>query len=359
MMRNTKQMTVLALLAVAGLVACESEVAPVSTDNEPVVAPIPQPIPEATAQRVVDAFERNFGVHPGLRRNHTKGICASGQFIGEPEAQTWSRSALFSGEPVPVIARFSLPGGNPAAADAGPTPRGMALEFRLADGGLQHMTLLNVPVFSAATPQSFYEGLLAAELDPTTGKPDPARVQAYRDSHPDTAALVQFMQAYRPPVSYATSAYFGIHAFAAINAGGTMTPVKWHFVPEDGEQSLDSTQMADRPADFLADALVNRAGQGPIRWQMWLTLGEPDDPTNNPTLAWPEDRRQVLAGTLSLDAVAERAGEACQGINFDPLVMADGLQPSDDPILAFRSGAYAVSFAKRLRESSQVQTETQ
>jgi catalase len=39
---------------------------------------------------------------------------------------------------------------------------------------------------------------------------------------------------------------------------------------------------------------------------------------------------------------------ACEPINFDPLVMADGIGPTNDPILLFRSPAYAVSFGKRL-----------
>ena len=42
-----------------------------------------------------------------------------------------------------------------------------------------------------------------------------------------------------------------------------------------------------------------------------------------------------------------RKGMACEPINFDPLIMADGIAPTNDPILLFRSPAYAVSFAKR------------
>jgi len=41
-------------------------------------------------------------------------------------------------------------------------------------------------------------------------------------------------------------------------------------------------------------------------------------------------------------------GAECEKINFDPLVMSDGIAPSKDPILLFRSPAYAISFAKRL-----------
>lgn len=46
-------------------------------------------------------------------------------------------------------------------------------------------------------------------------------------------------------------------------------------------------------------------------------------------------------------ATPQQKGFACEPINFDPLVMADGIAPSSDPILLFRSKAYAVSFAKR------------
>ncbi len=41
-------------------------------------------------------------------------------------------------------------------------------------------------------------------------------------------------------------------------------------------------------------------------------------------------------------------GAVCEPINFDPLVMVEGIGPTDDPILLFRSPAYAASFGKRL-----------
>ena len=48
-----------------------------------------------TAPQVVTALEEAYGVHPGQRRNHTKGMCALGSFVGTPEAASYSRSALF------------------------------------------------------------------------------------------------------------------------------------------------------------------------------------------------------------------------------------------------------------------------
>src|SRR5262249_47959959 len=91
-----------------------------------------------TGPQMIDAFEGTFGVHPGPRRNHIKGTGAAGQFVGTAEAAALSRSALFSGKPVPVVARFSLGGGNPDVPDAAPAPRGLGMEFHLPDGALQH-----------------------------------------------------------------------------------------------------------------------------------------------------------------------------------------------------------------------------
>ena len=52
---------------------------------------------EVMADQVVSALENTFGVHPGERRNHTKGMCATGEFVGSPGAHVYTRSALFSG----------------------------------------------------------------------------------------------------------------------------------------------------------------------------------------------------------------------------------------------------------------------
>lgn len=303
---------------------------------------------EVTAVQVVAALEGAFGVHPGERRNHTKGTCAVGEFIGTTDAARYSRSALFSGKAVPVIARFSLAGGNPKAPDTAKSARGMALEFRLPDGQLQHMTMLNTPVFGAASPRTFLDLQLAMRPDPATGKPDPEKLKAFKASHPDNLAQAQFLESHNPPASYASSAYFGIHTFKFINKENKTTLVRWQYVPQDGEKRLSDDELKSAGPSFLEQALISRARQGPIRWDMVVTIGEPGDPEDNPTLAWPEARRKIKVGTLTIKAATPQKGAECERINFDPLVMADGIAPTNDPVLQFRSAAYAVSFAKRL-----------
>lgn len=306
--------------------------------------------PSVAPDQVVSSLEANFGVHPGRRRNHIKGTCAAGEFVGTPAAAALSRSRIFSGATIPVVARFSVAGGNPNVADATPNPRGMALEFRIPGGGLQHMTMLNTPVFAAANPATFNDMLVASRPDPATGKPDPKKLQAFFAAHPEAQAQANFLKSQLPPVSYASAAYFGIHTFRFVDAQNQEHAVKWRFVPQDGAKSLTESERASAPKDFLEQRLIERAAKGPIRWDMIVSVGEPGDSENNPTISWPESRRQFKAGTLSITRAMPEAGAECEPINFDPLIMADGVRPTDDPILLFRSPSYAISFAKRLSE---------
>ena len=302
---------------------------------------------DTTAQEVTMALEGAYGVHPGQRRNHTKGMCAVGNFVGEPAAITFSRSALFSGDSVPVVARFSLAGGDPNASDTEKTPRGLALEFRLVDGSLQHMTMINTPMFFAAMPRTFLDKMLALKIDPKTGKPDPAAFKAFASSHPDNTGQATFLAGNNPPVSYANTAYFGIHTFKFINRDDKVTMVKWRFEPQDGEKSLSDRQLKTWPNDFLQPALIERTRRGPVRWDMIITIGEQGDAEDNPTILWPKNRRELKIGTLTITSAMDQKGARCESINYDPLVMADGIAATNDPVLLFRSPSYASSFALR------------
>jgi len=300
-----------------------------------------------TAQEVTTALEGAYGVHPGQRRNHTKGMCAAGNFVGEPAALMFSRSVLFSGSSVPVVARFSLAGGDPNASDKEKSPRGLALEFRLPDGSLQHMTMINTPMFFAAMPKTFLDKMLALKIDPKTGKPDPAAFKAFASSHPDNTGQATFLSENNPPVSYANGAYFGIHTFKFINSDDKVTMVKWRFEPQDGGKLLSDAELKTWPNDFLQPALIERTQRGPVRWDMIITVGEPGDAEDNPTILWPTNRKELKVGTLTITSAMDQKGAACERINYDPLVMADGIAPTNDPVLLFRSPSYASSFNLR------------
>jgi catalase len=306
---------------------------------------------DVSAPQMIQAFEGTFGVHQGQRRNHVKGTCASGEFVGTQDAAALSRSPLFSGKTIPVVARFSLGGGNPNVPDAAPAPRGMALELRIPGGGLQHITMIDLPIFGAMSPASFRDAIVAAKPDPKTGQPDPAKLKAYAQSHPDAMALSKYTGKHNPTANYYQSTFFSVHTFKFIDAKSAGHMVRWRFVPRDGTREMTAAQMKAAPHDFLEKNLIERTRKAPAVWDMIVYVGEPGDPVDNPTLAWPESRKHFTAGTLTIkDAAPQQRGMACEPINFDPLVMADGIAPTNDPILLFRSPAYAVSFAKRLSD---------
>jgi catalase len=309
----------------------------------------PATSPDVTAPQMIDAFEGTFGVHPGQRRNHIKGTCAVGEFVGTRDGMVLSRSKLFLGTTIPVVARFSLGGGNPEIPDAAPVPRGMALEFHLPGGALQHITMINVPIFAAASPASFRDAVLAAKPDPKTGQPDPEKLKAYAATHPDAMALTRLASHHTPTANYYQTTFYSVHTFKFIDAQGAEHLVKWRFVPRDGTKEMTAEEIKAAPHDFLEKNLIERTSKAPAVWDMVVYVGEPGDPQDNPTLAWPETRKHFTAGTLSItQATPQQKGAACEPINFDPLVMADGIAPTNDPILLFRSPAYGVSFGKRL-----------
>jgi catalase len=56
-------------------------------------------------------------------------------------------------------------------------------------------------------------------------------------------------------------------------------------------------------------------------------------------------------GTLTITQALPGNAAVCAKMNFDPLIAADGIAPSDDPVLLFRSPIYGLTFSEILAES--------
>jgi catalase len=301
-----------------------------------------------TPAAFTDRFEQVYGSHPGFRRNHAKGLSASGTFTSNGAGARLSRAAVFHAGSTRVTARFSLAGGLPTAVDANASPRGLALLFH-RDGGEEWRTaMLNLPVFPDSGPSGFFDRILATAPVPGTGQPDPARLAAFLEKHPETARAMTLIKATPPSAGYADATIRSINAFRFTNQAGRTRPVRWSLVPEDKVSS--ETPPAGNP-DYLFDRLIQRVRKQPVRWHLVVTLGRPDDPTHDATLPWPADRKQVNVGTLTIDAVQTEAPGNARDINFDPLVLPTGITPSDDPLLVARSAVYAQSFRLRSAEA--------
>jgi catalase len=303
---------------------------------------------EATPEALVDALNAVFGKHEGLRASHAKGVCAAGRWIPTAAGRALAPSPLFAGE-APVVARFSMAGGNPKVSDKSRTPRGVAFRVQLAGGGEHDFVLLSAPVFQAKDPETFQGPLRARAPDPATGKPDPEKAKAFMDAHPDTKVLPAWMAQAPITASYATTPYWAINTFHLTDAKGERRAVRWSFAPEAGVVGPNEEEQNQKGDDFLAGELRERAARGPFAWRVALHFAEPGDPLGDPTRAWPEERRRVEVGRLEIAEVAPEGQKgACDPLMFAPDNLARGFEPSADSILAIRSAAYAVSLARRM-----------
>lgn len=295
---------------------------------------------EARPEQLIDALNGVFGAHAGMRAAHTKGICVKGSFAPTPEAASLSKAPQFSAS-VPLVGRFSLGGGNPAASDSQKdNVRGIALHFKLPDGGNSDLLMISAPIFGARTPEQFLE-----LLQTVAGK-DKEKIDAFFKAHPETTRQKAWLTARPTPASYATADYFGVHTFYLTNAKGERQAVKWKAEPVGGFVGLSDKDAEAKGADFYAKQLDDQFAKGPVEFNLFAVLGQSGDQDDDPTTEWPTDRKSVKVGTISISG--PEADASCDAGIFDPNVVAEGIEPSkNDKILPMRSLDYAVSFGRR------------
>jgi catalase len=300
-----------------------------------------------TQARIIERFEAVNGVHAGFRRNHAKGVCVTGTFESNGSAERLSKAAVFRPGRVEVVGRFALAGGHPDMADAPMAVRSMALSFRPLDGEEWRTGMNNIPVFPVKDAESFYEQLLASKPDPATGKPDPAKMQAFVTGHPESARAMQLIRNSSHSSGFANAVYNSLHAFRFVNAVRVATPVRWSMVPAEPFAPAALEQAKAQDANYLFDDIIARVARGPLQWHLIVTIGQPGDATGDATVPWPADREHVDLGMLMIDHAESEAPGNCRDINFDPLVLPSGIEPSDDPLLSARSATYSESFRRR------------
>jgi catalase len=295
---------------------------------------------------LVDAIEAVTGTHPGYRAAHAKGASCEGTFTATPAAAVLSRAPHLAGDPVPVRVRFSNGSGNPTLPDGARDGRGMAVKFRLPDGGNTDMIGLTLDRFFVRTPEDFLAFLQARVPDPATGEPDMAKVGEFLAAHPEALPAVEQSITAPIPASYLRCEYHGIHAFRWIDDDGRARVLRFRWEPDEGVASITDDEAAGRDADFLRHELDARLAAGPATFTLVITLaGEGDDP-DDPTVAWPEGREEVVAGRLELTSLPADPA-AADALIYDPTNVVDGIECSDDPILQARRVAYSVSYGRR------------
>jgi catalase len=298
-------------------------------------------------EQIVTAQRKLAGPHPGFRPVHAKGLVCAGTFRATPDARRVSRAAHLQGQPVTAIIRFSNANGDPDVHDGQPNVRALSVKFALAAGGYADVLANSVDVFPAHTPEEFLTFLQALMPDPGTGQPVPERVGGFVQSHPSVKAFLDHLAQKPVPASYARAGYHAIHAFRFTATDGTSRFGRYHWIPEAGEAYLSPEEAGKRDANFLRDELAGRLARGPVSFRLNLQLAADGDPTNDPTIVWPESRPVVELGRLEITGISPTGAADERRLVFDPTNVTDGIELSADPVLQVRSAAYSVSYDRR------------
>ena len=321
------------------------------------------------AEKLVKALARPDG-SPKLRPVHAIGIGATGYFVASDVAANYCIAEHFQGGRIPVTVRFSNGSGSEEQHDGWSDVRGMATRFHLADGAATDLIAMTLPEFFTPTPETFLEFACKAKPTPYVRESpwrkilDMLRLTLpMRNPYPGEtispdAGAIRFANEKRyaqlavfdaasigAPVSYARASYHAVHTFIVKAPDGTRRWVRFTWQPVAGVLSTDPTAT---PVDNrLQDELRDRLGKGPARFSLLMSIGETGDDFNDPSRPWPSHRVEISMGTLTLDAVPEDQETYSERPSFNPWLLTDGIEPSDDPVLKVRKEAYEISSKNR------------
>jgi catalase len=293
--------------------------------------------------QIVDLANKVDGVHPGFRAFHAKGVVVEGSFKASPEAARLSRATLFNGSTIAVTARFSDGSGMPNVPDGSSAmPRGIAIKYHLPGGPDTDMVTNSFKFFPVGTGEDFRDLLQAIVASPADA-PKPTKLEQFFASHPNAPKAIASLPI---PDSFADEEYHGIDAFIFVNKSGQRQAVRYVIAPEKLVH-ITPEEAAKRSPDYLFDDLAKRIAQKPLVFHVKVQLAEPGDQTQDASQPWPEDRKVVDLGVLTLTKVVPNSLEVQKKLLFLPTNLTPGIELSDDPLPTVRTAAYGVSFGRR------------
>lgn len=299
----------------------------------------------ATPAELVEALHTAFGRHPA-RAVHAKGIVLTGMFTPDERAATLTKAFFLQDVSSVVTIRFSNFTGQPDIPDNIPAanPRGLAIRIATPDGVSTDIVAHSFNGFPTATTDEFRELLLAiAASGPDAAKP--TALDRFLAAHPMAKT---FLTTQKTPASYATAGYFGVNSFQFTNRQGQSHYIRYQFIPTAGERYLAPEALAEMDPQYLANEIRARIALGPIGFELYAQVAETGDAIENPAIAWPDQRRRVLLGTIRLEELAANTPEEDKALSFNPGSVPDGIEPAD-PMLKMRAAAYPVSAQERRR----------
>lgn len=314
---------------------------------------------EHLVQRAIGAMEKNTGMVHGHRRAHARGVVFHAEFVPSREIAALTTAEHFQGEPVHALVRLSNAAGTPYAPDRRPggggSVLGLAIRVELAAGGHTTWAAASIPAFPARTAQEFIDLTTALRPGRRSRRPGLVRIARFLATHRHALAGIKGTAGQPAVPSFANARFNSLHAYYAVDPQGNRQAFRYSWMPDAGVDKLPRRSDNDLPPQYLISEIKLRVRSQPVSWTLQFQLAAPGDPVDDPSQAWPEDRRKVTAGRLTLGDLAEDQS-AADRIVFDPTNVVPGIELSDDPILRFRPLVYEESFTRRSAESKPTST---
>src|SRR5262249_27549066 len=181
--------------------------------------------------------------------------------------------------------------------------------------------------FAVGTGEDFL-ALLKAVGATDQSRPHPWPIEDFLGAHPRALRFVQENAVI--PASFGTAAYFSNNAFVFVNNDGVKQAGRYQFLPVAGRRDLTDGEAEAMAPDFLFDELRPRLANGPVELRLVVQLANADAPTNDASLVWPEDRKIVELGTISVTSVVVDSDTAQRALVFFPTALTEGIELSDD-----------------------------
>jgi len=286
-----------------------------------------------TAKEAIDSIESAVHTESSLRRAHATGVAFDATFKPTGAAMPWTIAAHLQQSEVPAVVRFSHSSTSPNPNERLNPIKGMAVRFQLSDGTFTNLTMVNIPIFISKTPEAFIRLIQAFDSNSTWSQ----RIDALMHDT-EYKAFASILKELKPYRNFETLHYYSIHAYFLKNMDFDRQAVRfeWQPVPQND---------FDTEGNSMENELIHKVEQGhPVRFRLLMQLAEQGDQTSDPTIAWPNDRKKIEAGTLTLNSLRADNAEA---FVFDPTVTIEGIECSDDAVLLFRSAAYEESAKRR------------
>jgi catalase len=292
---------------------------------------------------LVNALHSAFGKHES-RAVHAKGIILEGTFVPSKDAAKITKAVHLQNQASKVLLRFSdftgipnIPDNNPAA-----NPRGLGIKFIMPDNTTTDIISHSFNGFPTATSDEFRQLLMAIAASGPDAK-KPTALDNFLATHPIAKT---FLTTQHITSSFATINYFGVNSFKFTNSKGVSHFIRYQFITEAGEKYITAEASAKENADYLFLEIKKRIAKGPVKFKLYAQLAEKGDKIEDPSIAWPDSRRRILLGEITLIKLADNTTEGDKKFVINPGNIPDGIEMAD-PMLELRAKAYPISVKER------------